>query len=80
MFQSYDELKIVLIGNTKDISNFESLKWIPHFWNDEKDLRFIASNIDELKNLSIYLDKEIEKQIDLEDKNDLKNSHSIWRL
>lgn len=72
MLQSYDELKIVLIGNTKDISNFESLKWIPHFWNDEKDLRFIASNIDELKNLSIYLDKEIEKQIDLEDKNDLK--------
>ena len=72
MLQSYDELKLVLIGDSRDIENFESLKWIPHFWNDEREFRFIASNFDELKNLSVYLDKIIEKQLNFEDAKELK--------
>lgn len=72
MLQSYDELKLVLIGDSRDIGNFESLKWIPHFWNNERNIRFIASNFEELKNLSVYLDKIIENQLEVSEAKELK--------
>lgn len=67
MLQSYDEVKVVLIGNSQEIEEFQYLKWIPHFWNNEKTLRFLASTVDEVKELSIFFNKEIEKRLDNKD-------------
>ncbi len=79
MFQSYDELKIVLIGNSKDIEEFQYLKWIPHFWNNEKSMRFLASSIDEIKELSNFVNKELDKRLekDNDDKDKLEPYYVI---
>lgn len=54
---SYDELKIILIcDNEKD---WHFVRFIPHFWDNDKTIRFIASNEDEVKEISAYLDKHV---------------------
>lgn len=62
---SYDELKIILLSEDEDeVWNF--IRPIPHFWNDEKTVRFYAKNIDEMKELSMYIDKNIAHRSDTE--------------
>ena len=56
---SYDELKIMLIIDEEDIDEWKFVKVIPHFWNDEKSIRFFATNADEVKELSVYIEKNI---------------------
>lgn len=56
---SYDELKIVLLVDDYDEKEWGFTKWLPHLWNDEKTIRFLATNADETKELSAYLEKAI---------------------
>lgn len=61
-FHSYEDLKIVLLTNQKSVSKWDYLKVLPHCWNNDKSLRFFASNIDDMKELSLYLEKEFQKR------------------
>lgn len=54
---SYDELKLMLICDDEKEWNF--VKWVPHFWNDDRTMRFFAANADELKELSAYMERNI---------------------
>lgn len=56
---SYDELKIMLITDETDAHKWDFVRCIPHFWNDEKSERYLASGADEVKALSSYIEKEI---------------------
>lgn len=56
---SYDELKIMMVVDEKDADEWNFIRPIPHFWNDEKNVRFFATNADEVKELSAYIDKNI---------------------
>lgn len=56
---SYDELKIMLITDENDIREWDFVKWIPHLWDDDKSHRFLATNNDEIKELSSYMEKNI---------------------
>lgn len=56
---SYDELKIMLITDETDASDWNFIRPIPHFWNDDKTVRFFATNADEAKELSAYIEKNI---------------------
>lgn len=56
---SYDELKIMLITDETDADDWRFIRPIPHFWNDEKTIRFFATNADEVKELSAYIEKNI---------------------
>lgn len=62
---SYDEVKIVLIADN-DSGSWDFIRFIPHFWDDEKTIRFFATNVDELKDLSAYLEKNIMSRGDSE--------------
>ncbi|MBE6759610.1 MAG: type VII secretion protein EssC [Ruminococcaceae bacterium] len=55
---SYDEVKVVVICNEADES-WKFVKWIPHLWNDEHDVRFLATNQLEVKEISSYLEREL---------------------
>ncbi|MDR6999328.1 type VII secretion protein EssC [Neobacillus niacini] len=54
---SYDELKLVFIYDQQE--PWEFVKWLPHVWEDEKKIRFIATDANEMKELSAYFEKEI---------------------
>ncbi len=62
---SYDELKIILITDSNDLEEWEFVKFIPHFWSDDKSIRFLATNQEEIKELSVYIEKNI---LDREDR------------
>lgn len=56
---SYDEVKIVLITRENDADNWEEFSYVPHIWNKGKSIRFFATNAEELKALSAYMEQEI---------------------
>lgn len=62
---SYDELKIMLITDANDRNEWDFIRPIPHFWDDGKTTRFFASNADEVKELSAYMEKHIVSRADI---------------
>ena len=56
---SYDEVKMIFLYNESDKDDFHFVKWLPHTFSNDKSFRFIATNLDELKEISYYLDEEI---------------------
>lgn len=63
---SYDELKLVFIYDKKESEIWEFVKWLPHVWGRGRDIRFIATNSNEVKELSAFLDRELAKREGLE--------------
>ena len=61
-FHSYSDLKIVLFTNENNASLWEYLKILPHCWSNDKSTRFFATNQDERKELSLYLEKEFQNR------------------
>ena len=56
---SYDEVKMLFIYDEKEKNDFEFVKWLPHTFTNDKKFRFIATNAEEVKEISYYLDEEI---------------------
>lgn len=67
---SYDELKLVFVFDKEEFGVWEFSKWLPHTWNDEKTARYIATDIDEAKELSVFLEKNICVREDESNRND----------
>lgn len=64
---SYDEVKFVFIFGDNDKNELNYVKWLPHIWNDDKSFRFLANNCDDIKDISSYLDAELESRRNLKD-------------
>lgn len=56
---SYDEVKLLLITDSSDQDEWEFVRPIPHFWSDDKSIRFFSSTADEVKELSAFMEKSI---------------------
>ncbi len=59
-FHSYEDLKIVILTNESNAENWEYLKVAPHNWNNSKSVRYFATNLDEAKEVSLELEKEMQ--------------------
>ena len=64
---SYDEVKMVFIYDVADEKEFGFCKWLPHVWNDDKTFRYIATNVNELKEISVRLESEFDYRKELEE-------------
>lgn len=53
---SYDEVKLVVLYDSDDEKDFGFVKWLPHVWNKEKNLRLVASKADEVKAVSSHIE------------------------
>ena len=60
---SYDELKLVFIFNEEEEDRWTFAKWLPHVWNSDNTFRYIASTLDDIKELSYELEKEIDNRM-----------------
>lgn len=49
---SYDMLKIVVISSNDKKNQWEKYRSIPHFWNNEKSIRYIGIDIDDINKVS----------------------------
>lgn len=56
---SYDELKLVFIYNSIDEDVWNYVRWLPHVWDESNTFRFVASSSEDIKELSVQLEKEV---------------------
>ena len=59
-YHSYEDLKIVVMTDEKNVNHWKYLKIAPHCWNNEKTIRYFATNLDEAKELSLALEQDIQ--------------------
>lgn len=78
---SYDEVKFVfLYDSATDEDKLKYVKWLPHVWEDEKTIRFLAKNTNDIKEVSTFLKAEFEarKEMKSEDLDDVKPYYVIF--
>ena len=63
----YDDVKTVFVYDEIERLDFGYAKWLHHAWSGGEKLRMIASNINELKEVSAHIEKEIEIRKGLDD-------------
>lgn len=69
-FHGYDDLKIVILTNNNNKKKWDAYKSCPHIWDDSKQIRFFATNTDEINKVSTYLSQIIDERIEkVRDKN-----------
>lgn len=71
---SYDEVKFVFLFDKEEEDKFGFVKWLPHVWSDDNKFRFIATNANEVKEVSAYFERVIEnrEQVNDADMEDVK--------
>lgn len=55
-YHSYDDLKIVFFTKEEKTKFWDFSRVLPHSWNEDKTIRFYAKNIDDMKQISSYLE------------------------
>ena len=63
VLHSYDEVKLVVLAKESDIQSIKYIRYLPHIWNDQKDFRFLATNVAEASLISGHLKNELEQDI-----------------
>ena len=56
------DLKIVVLTDEDKKDRWEYIKYLPHSWSDDKQIRFFATNLDESKEVSTYLEREFKNR------------------
>ena len=73
---SYDFLKIVVLTDKANSDYWDKYKNIPHFWSDNKSIRFIGYSREEIDYISSYLTEVYNSRIDLLEDN--KDNERIY--
>lgn len=55
VLHSYDEVKMVFLGDEQSLQALNFIRYLPHFWNDSRTMRFIALNSADACQISEYL-------------------------
>lgn len=64
ILHSYDEVKMIILADDTDVEKMEFARFLPHMWDNQKNVRFIASKPGEAYQIGEVLKKEIEDDID----------------
>ena len=54
---SYDDVKLVFFYDPREYPMLSFLRWMPHVWDNERTIRFMASDPGEVKEISAYLNR-----------------------
>ena len=74
---SYDDVKFVFLYDSTEEKDLGFVKWLPHVWNDEKSFRYIATDINEAKEVSAQLNGEFETRLEMSAQ-DLEDVHPYY--
>lgn len=66
-YHSSGDLKLVFFVRDSKKEYWEYVKYLPHVWSDDKSIRFFATNIDEMKTVSNYLEEEYNNRASVQD-------------
>ena len=62
-FHSYDDLKIIFLISKKHLDVWEKYKELPHCFSNDKRMRFFASNVEDAKEVSSFLNQEFSNRL-----------------
>ena len=65
-FYSYDEVKMIFLYDPSQ-TDLDFVKWLPHVWNDDRSMRFLAAEEENARELSAYFEGLIEDRSALHD-------------
>lgn len=71
-FHSYEDVKLVFFIDEKTQEEWNFAKILPHVWSNDKQIRFFATNYEEMCELSGVLERVLEPRIE-KDEGDYKN-------
>lgn len=60
---SYDDVKIVFLTDSQELTQLSFIRYLPHIWNDQRNFRFLATDVSEAYQISEYLKRELEEDI-----------------
>ncbi len=64
ILHSYDEVKVMVLAEARDLEgDFAFVKYIPHVWDNQKNVRFIATDAGEAYQIGEVLSREIEHTV-----------------
>lgn len=55
----YDEVKVIMVTDELDESMWKFTKYLPHIWDDNKNIRYYVHNQDDIKEMSPILERTI---------------------
>jgi len=71
---SFDEVKIVILATEADRDAFSYVRFLPHNWDNNKNLRFYAENISDTQQIIKHINKENETIAELKKQRDINTS------
>lgn len=69
-YHSYDEVKMVFLLNEADLNQMDNLRYLPHAWDDQRSIRYIATKEAEAYAIGEHIKTQIERQ---------QNKGNNWR-
>ena len=57
---SSDEMKLIFLSSEKELNRFKYVRYLPHIWDDQRTIRFLATSSMETAQISEYLKNEFE--------------------
>ncbi len=78
-FHSYEDVKLVFFVDEKTQSEWDFAKILPHVWSNDKQMRFFATNYEEMCELSGFLERTLEARTE-DDKLDFKSFSPYYIL
>ena len=60
---SYDEVKLIFLLDEENMLDMEYIKYLPHTWDDQRLIRFTATNASEAYQIGEHIQNELEKDI-----------------
>lgn len=64
---SYDEVKLVFLCEAAELRKYNYVRWLPHIWDNDFKMRYLAVNTEEVRNLSAYFLREMNRQQEYKD-------------
>ena len=72
MTHSYDELKICVLANEEYADKLNFIRYIPHNWDNDKNVRFFATTQDETQAIAEYFKNIDEEVFNTQNESDIK--------
>ena len=63
-FHSYEDLKLVFLLDKDKQKKWEYVKMLPHVWDSMQQVRFFADDYDDMKEISLYLEEELQSRVE----------------